>query len=43
MIRLIGKKKFITKAKDPKKKDPKIISRLNDEQFILKYLQKIFP
>ena len=42
-ILFIGKKKFITKAKDPKKKHPKIISRLVDLQLILKNLQKIFP
>ena len=39
----IGKKKFINKDKDPKKKHPKIISILKEEQFILKYLQKLFP
>ena len=43
MIWLIGKKKFNIKAKDPRKKQPKIISRLNDEQSILKSLLKIFP
>ena len=43
MIKLIGKKKFINKAKHPRKKHPKIISRLSDEQFMLNKLQKLFP
>ena len=43
MIKLIGKKKFINKAKHPRKKHPKIISRLKEGHFILNDLQKIFP
>ena len=43
MIKLIGKKKLIIKPKEPRKKHPNIISRLKDEQFILKNLQKLFP
>ena len=42
-IKLIGKKKFINRDKDPKKKHPKIISRLKLEQLILNDLQKAFP
>ena len=42
-MRFIGKKKFIIKAKEPKKKQPKIISRLIEEQLILKNLVKLFP
>ena len=43
MIKLIGKKKLKIKPKEPRKKHPKIISRLKDEELILKYLQKLFP